>query len=203
MLYGCELQQGQMGTVARQEMFRAISRKWHRFLGFTADSRSGQGFKWRREDFDEAREEAWLRRFWWLGQVDISGQLHQMMSREEAAFQEIQEPVIWAVMRGKSLIVQVTGMGRGKSLMFMLLVYCSGDGVTIAVVPLLALWEDLHWRCCKSRIESRIWQSHRANAAASIMFMTPESAVTKGFQMFVNWLQGQQQHTTSLPASCS
>jgi superfamily II DNA helicase RecQ len=76
---------------------------------------------------------------------------------------------------------------------FMLPAYCSPEGVTIVVVPLVALREDLHRRCQDSGIESHVWQGRGANRAATVVFVTPESAVTKGFQLFVNRLQARQQ----------
>jgi superfamily II DNA helicase RecQ len=69
----------------------------------------------------------------------------------------------------------------------MLPAFCSPDGVTIVVVLLVAL------RGKESRIESWVWRSGEANWAVSIVFVTPESAVTKGFQTFVNRLLGRQQ----------
>jgi superfamily II DNA helicase RecQ len=41
----------------------------------------------------------------------------------------------------------VAGIGSGKSLLFILLVAGSEDGVTIVVVPTLSLQEDVKRRC--------------------------------------------------------
>lgn len=193
MIYARELQQGGFGTAARREQFRAISRQWHRFLGFGAEDwgGAGPGMKRRRDPFDGPREEARFRRFARLNQVDIRGQLRMMMG-ENAAFRGQQETVIRAIIRGESPIVQITGTGGGKSLSFMLPAFCSREGTTIVIVPLVSLREDLHGRCERSRIESHIWQSRNGNRLAPIVFVTPESAVTKGFRDFVNWLQARQ-----------
>ncbi|KAK0744616.1 P-loop containing nucleoside triphosphate hydrolase protein [Apiosordaria backusii] len=112
---------------------------------------------------------------------------------EKPQFRGIQKQVIRAIIRGKSPIIQVTGTGGGKSLLFMLPAFCAPDGVSIVVVPLVALYKDLHRRCQESGIDSHIWQSRSGNRAASIILMTPESAVTKGFQLFVNRLHARGQ----------
>jgi RecQ family ATP-dependent DNA helicase len=194
MVYARELQQGVFSTAPRRERFRAVSRQWHRFLGFGAEdsSAAGAGVKRTRDAFEGAREEARFRRFQRLRQVDIHGQLRQMMG-EEAAFRGNQEAVIRAIVRGESPIVQITGTGGGKSLSFILPAFCSPDGVTIVVVPLVSLRADLYERCTKSGIEAHVWQSRQSNRAASIVFVTPESAVTKGFREFVNRLQVRQE----------
>ncbi|KAF5513901.1 Bloom syndrome protein-like protein [Colletotrichum fructicola] len=92
-------------------------------------------------------------------------------------------------------IVQVTGTGGGKSLSFMLPAYCAPDGVTIVVTPLVALRTDMDARCSRSGLASTTWRGGgRANtAAATVVFVTPESAVTQGFRDFVGRLQRRQQ----------
>ncbi|MGC0591129.1 DEAD/DEAH box helicase, partial [Salmonella enterica] len=193
MIYARELQQGNFGTAARRDQFRAISRQWHRFLGFGAEDCGGAeaGRRRRRDPFEGAREEARFRRFSQLQQVNIGGQLRMMMG-EKAEFRGQQEKVIRSIMRGEGPIVQIAGTGMGKSLSFMLPAYCSPEGTTIVVVPLVSLREDLHERCAKSMITSHIWQSRGGNRLATIVFVTPESAVTKGFGDYVNWLQRRQ-----------
>lgn len=57
----------------------------------------------------------------------------------------------------------------------------------------MALREDLHQRCKKSGIDSHVWNGQASNRSASIVFVTPESVVTKAFQVFVNRLYGRGQ----------
>lgn len=200
MVYARELQQGAFGTALRREQFRTVSRQWHRFLGFGAEDwgwGSGAGVaragtkRGKPDVFDNMREEARYRRFDRLQRVDIRAQL-RMMIGEGATFRGQQEKVIRAIVRGESPVVQITGTGGGKSMSFMLPAFCSPDGTTIVVVPLVALREDLHGRCAESSIESHVWRSGGSNRAATMVFVTPESAVTKGFRDFVNRLQARQ-----------
>jgi superfamily II DNA helicase RecQ len=142
--------------------------------------------------FESVREEARFRRFARLQRVDIQGQLKQMMG-PEAQFRGMQEEVIRAIVRGESPIIQVAGTGEGKSMSFMLPAFCSPDGVTVVVVPLVALRGDLHGRCQRMGIDAHVWQGQGVNRAAAIVFVTPESAVTVGFRSFANRLQARGQ----------
>jgi hypothetical protein len=49
--------------------------------------------------------------------------------------------------------------------------------------------DDLHGRCAKSQIATYVWNSRGGHQITPIVFVTPESAVTKGFGDFVNRLQ--------------
>lgn len=108
------------------------------------------------------------------------------------AFRGLQEPVIRAVVRGEWLIVQITPTGGGKSLIFMLPAYCMPDGMMIVVTLLVALENDMNMQYAKIGIDSYVWSSRGMQRAASLVFATPESAVTKGFRAFVERMYGQQ-----------
>jgi superfamily II DNA helicase RecQ len=47
-------------------------------------------------------------------------------------------------------------------------------------------------RCQRLGINGYIWKQHGTQRAASLVFVTPESAVTKGFRAFVDRMHGQQ-----------
>jgi superfamily II DNA helicase RecQ len=186
MIYARLLQQDPRGTSSRQEQFRTISRIWHLFLGFEEPAHSDM--KRKRETFEEEAQEVQYQRFKRLARVDIRYQM-QMFMGAEVKFRGLQEPAIQAIMQGESPVVQVTGTGGGKSLSFMLPAYCVPGGVTVVVVPLVALQEDLHNRCQQSRIDSVIWESSRPSRVASVIFVTPEAAISKTFRTFVNRMQ--------------
>lgn len=78
---------------------------------------------------------------------------------EEAEFRGLQERVIGSVMRGDWRIVQVTPTGGGKSLTFMLAAYCTPDGVTIVIAPLVALEDDMEQRCVRMGIDGQVWRA--------------------------------------------
>lgn len=84
--------------------------------------------------------------------------------------------------------MQIIGTGGGKSLLFILPAFYLRDRIIIIIIPLVSLREDIHSRCEESGIKSHMWQSRQGNRVATIMFITLESVVTKGFRDFVNRL---------------
>ncbi|OBS16845.1 hypothetical protein FPOA_12574 [Fusarium poae] len=168
--------------------------QWHRLFEFQDSEESGASAATRRKraPYDTEREYNRMQRFRRLQQVDIAGQLRQMMG-PSAAFRGQQETVIRAIIRGESPIIQIAGTGEGKSMSFLLPAYCANDngGTTIVIVPLISLRDDLHGRCDKSKIGTYSWKSREGHQIAPIIFVTPESAVTKEFGDFVNRLQAR------------
>ena len=98
-----------------------------------------------------------------------------------------------AIMRGQSPVLVVMGTGGGKSMLFMLPASSVAGGTTIVVVPLVSLQGDLQERCRTARISSSVWSSARPHDTASIVFVTPESAMTKAFAELMNRLQEMNQ----------
>ncbi|CAM1507686.1 Fc.00g073270.m01.CDS01, partial [Cosmosporella sp. VM-42] len=88
--------------------------------------------------------------------------------------------------------MQVTPTSGGKSLTFILPAFYTPTGVTIVISPLVALQNDMDVRCAKMGIDAYVWKSRGIQRAASLVFVTPESAVSKGFQTFVERMHGQQ-----------
>ncbi|KAG7405148.1 ATP-dependent DNA helicase Q5 [Fusarium oxysporum f. sp. rapae] len=194
MIYARELQQGLFSTASMRDKFRAVSRQWHRLFEFQDSEEGGvmAAIRRKRAPYDTEQEHNQMQRFRRLQQVDIAGQLRQIMG-PSAAFRGQQEAVIRAIIRGESPIIQIAGTGKGKSMSFLLPAYCANDngGTTIVIIPLISLRDDLHRRCEKSEIRTYIWNSREGHQMAPIVFVTPESAVTKGFSDFINRLQAQ------------
>ena len=119
-----------------------------------------------------------------MRQIDIYVQLGQILGAG-ATFRGIQEPALRAIMNQESPIVAVIGTGGGKSMLFMLLVRCS-DGLTVVVVLLVSLRSDIKDRCDQLGIECVEWNSRRPHEWASVVLVTPESAVGESFGHFLN-----------------
>ena len=79
--------------------------------------------------------------------------LKNMMS-PSSEFRGRQKEALWAIVSGQSLDVVVMPTGGGKSLLFMLPAWVPEAGMTIVVVPLIALQDDLMRRCRKLHIRS-------------------------------------------------
>ncbi len=196
LIYARLFGQGELGTMRSGEQFRKVSMQWHRVFGFGAEDRTERGCgaggvgKRARAVFDVEREESQRKRFERLHRIHIRGQLKQMMG-PTAEFRGMQETAIRAVTRGEWPIIQVTPTGGGKSLTFMLPAFCTPDGVTVVVAPLTSLQHDMVDRCVKSGISAYRWESRGAQRAASLVFVTPESTVSKGFRTFVERMHSQ------------
>jgi superfamily II DNA helicase RecQ len=180
--YGRDVQQGFTGIAKQQEQFHTASVRWHKFLGFHE-----QVFPHRRQNrikVDPTSFDIRQKRLHRISQIPLEGTLRQLLQQQDAIFRNNQATALSAIVRGVTPILQVAGTGGGKSLSFMLPSYAINDGTTVVIVPFVSLQEDLHDRCQKSKIKSAIWVQGRV-ADVSIVFVTPESFVSKGFQEFI------------------
>jgi superfamily II DNA helicase RecQ len=71
-------------------------------------------------------------------------------------------------------------------MLFMLPARCSAGGLTVVVVPLVSLRSDIKGRCDELGIECVEWSGGRPHEWASVVLVTPESAVGESFGHFVN-----------------
>jgi len=62
----------------------------------------------------------------------------------------------------------------------------SRDGVTIVVVPLISLREDLKNRCQKAGINCAEWDGKRPPFWARIQLVVPEAAISETFGNFID-----------------
>jgi late competence protein required for DNA uptake (superfamily II DNA/RNA helicase) len=181
----------QAGTTAhRQRMFRVSSTDWHRFLGFaSADQPVDELGKRKRSPWEDEAEESRVYRRHRLNTMDMTSALQQMTGQATIQFRGVQAPALRAIQDGESPVVAVMPTGGGKSMLFMLPAFAEPSGTTIVVVPLLALRSDMIRRCQALGISCVAWESRRPPDEATIVLVTPESAVTDDFHTFINRLQ--------------
>lgn len=115
--------------------------------------------------------------------VDLDEELKQLLG-EQARFRSVQKPALEAIMQHKSPVVCIMGTGAGKSVLFMLPASVS-SGVTVVVVPLVSLREDMRKRCDSLGISCVEWNSRRPNEWAQVVLVTPESATGMAFAQFI------------------
>jgi superfamily II DNA or RNA helicase len=186
MAYGREVTERAGTTAQRREFFRLSSTDWHRFLGFP-DVESGLGrlLGWRPSPFDQEAQQLQYQRRHRLMQVDAVDTLQRMMGEPNLTFRGQQAAVIQVIHSGASPVVAVMPTGGGKSMLFMLPAFAAG-GLTVVVVPLLALRGDMQRRCHALGISCVEWESRRPPDEASIVLVTPESALSVDFGQFLN-----------------
>ncbi|KAJ5443114.1 hypothetical protein N7445_004865 [Penicillium cf. griseofulvum] len=185
-IYGREITEQAGSTVQRRELFRQSSIDWHRFLAFSSiESPVYQGFRKRkRASWEQDYEERRTGRRYLLRETNLTDALQSFLeippydSRDQAR-------ALQAIVAGESPIVTVMPTGAGKSLLFMLPAWVAG-GLTIVVVPLITLRADLRQRCTTLGILCVEWESRRPPDEASIVLVTPESALTEEFRTFLN-----------------
>ena len=174
-------------TASKRQRFQRSSTEWHTFLGFLPPktASTSPGARKHLTPIDPAGN---AKRIRWRGlrAVDPAAQLKAMYG-EQAKFRGVQQIAIHEILHGKSPVVLVMPTGGGKSLMFMLPAACDNPGLTVVVVPLLSLRQDLLRRCELAGLRAIAWDRRSPADAASIVFVTPESVENDDdFHNFMN-----------------
>ncbi|EAW22049.1 uncharacterized protein NFIA_024280 [Aspergillus fischeri NRRL 181] len=179
MVYGRGIQE-QAGTMAhRREMFRV----W----GPSPPSTLG---KRKQAPWADEAEISRMERRHQLATMDLKAAAQRMTGQPMMWFRGVQDPAIRAIQQGESPVVAVMPTGGGKSMLLMVPAFATPGGTTVVVlVPLVALRADMTRRCQELGISCVLWESRRPLDAASIVLVTPESAVSPDFQTFLNWLR--------------
>jgi hypothetical protein len=190
LVYGRLITEGCFETNERRVNFRFISEEWHRLLGFlSAVNGFGEiltpGRKRKTPSLHyEAMRNLQLRRWKTLRWVNIDRELGRLYG-DHVRFRGKQREAVDAIMMNKSPVVVIMGTGTRKSLYSMLPAAGCPGGLTVVIVPLVSLQGDLMDRCQKLKISCAEWRSDRVPGDVSIVFVTPESAMTKRFLDFL------------------
>jgi len=177
-------------TRARRAAFRRVSEEWQFILRFPSEMKAPErnvgpkASRIKQEMHDEQ-----FRRWRDMRAVDLEAQLKAMVG-PTARFRGVQQPALQVIMQQKSPIVVIMGTGGGKSMLFMLPARCS-TGLTVVVVPLVSLRDDLTDRCRRAGIDCAEWDARRPHEWAQVMMVTPESAVREAFAEFLNRQQAE------------
>lgn len=189
MQYGRQIMEPSNTTTFRRQKFRQSSQDWHQFLGFDSATQASAASlvlgKRKRQPWEESSEQSREERRFGLRSSDILHAFREMMGRTELQFRGVQGPALQAIKTGVSPIVTVMPTGGGKSLLFMLPAWVAG-GLTVVVVPLIALRHDMQQRSKQLGVPCVEWDSRRPPDEASIVLVTPEATRSESFQTFLN-----------------
>ena len=165
--------------------FREISIEWHKLL-IPHPINSMQGSN----DIFTSAARDWRRdRLAKLMKVDLRGRLQLFMNADAPVdFRGNQREVLEAIVSGSKYVLQIAPTGTGKSLSFMLPAYCSPNGTSIVIVPLISLQNDLLKRCKEKCIPAMVWKQGNHDVSPNVVLVTPESAVTHSFKTYMNTL---------------
>jgi superfamily II DNA helicase RecQ len=190
MVYGREIEQGLGIPYMQSDAFRKASESWHRFLGLgmLATTKGKSPMK----EFDHVRQKARAQRFVCIQRVNLDDQLRKILQNDQATFSPNQQRAIKAIVRGDGPILQIMATGEGKSMSFILPAFASPKGVSIVIVPLVSLRDDLVRRCQECGIKTAVWHSNKPIDTPTIVLVTPESAITKQFREYINKLSARE-----------
>jgi superfamily II DNA helicase RecQ len=118
--------------------------------------------------------------------VDIRAEFKRLVSCLDAVFCGKQEEGLQDIMRRRLRVLVIMATGDGKSMLFMLPAAVLLGGVTVVIVPLNALQDNLQDCCEKLGVACARWNGRRPPYWARIVLVTPESAVTKAFGWFLD-----------------
>lgn len=121
-----------------------------------------------------------------MATIDLEAAAQHITRQPNIQFWGVQDPAMQAIQQGESPVVAVMPTGGGKSMLFIVPAFAAPGGTTIIIVPLVALQADMMRRCQELSISYVAWESQQPPDAASIILVTPESAVSPNFQIFLN-----------------
>jgi superfamily II DNA helicase RecQ len=176
MLYGRSVMEMQGAVTTMRQAYRDVSLSWHAFLQFSEHKRP----------FSEESSQRKRRKR--LREANVHKTVRAMLGGE-AKLRGGQEEALRSITHGESPVVSVMATGGGKSMLFMLPAWAEQDGLTVVVVPLVALREDMQRRCNDLNIKCAAWDWRRPPEDATIVLVTPESAVTTSFEAFLGRAQ--------------
>ncbi|KAI8931122.1 hypothetical protein NX059_012132 [Plenodomus lindquistii] len=184
--YGRSCLESPWQTTLERQAFRRVSQDWHRILEFASAWEDAGLRPGARAEMMAQRQQQALARWSLLATADYKAEFCRLVGRPDARYRGVQKAALDAVLQRKLRIVAVMATGSGKSLLFMLPASLSPSGITVVIAPYKALRDDLQVRCTEQGISCAIWDGQRPPYWASIVLITPESAVTKSFGRFLD-----------------
>ena len=189
MVYSRGIQEYPSQTAHQREAFRRVSMEWHQFLGFTGVpdiTDHGRTVQCATVDVSSEAQRAQNQRWYALARTDLTLVLQEMFNDPKVTFRERQRDVLDAIMTRQSWILTVMATGVGKSLLFMLSAMLSPQDMTVVVVPLLSLGDDLQDRCATLGIRCEKWNADKQPDGAQIVLVTPKGTASDAFHIFMN-----------------
>jgi superfamily II DNA helicase RecQ len=93
-------------------------------------------------------------------------------------------------MKHQSPILAVMATGVGKTLLFQIPARSTRSSTTVVITPLVSLQNHMVERCQQAGISCVKWDIRHCHSPSQIVMVTPESAVSKTFTLFLDRLQG-------------
>jgi len=193
MIYAREIMKQSDEIVSKRQKFQEFSEMWHRFLTFEfiMRSKSDQEEKRKIELFESEAKESRMHQWKRLRSIKLDDELKRLMN-VDSRFREMQKSTIEIIMTRKSSMMIVMIIKEEKSLLFMLSTWCSQSDISIVVMSLIALRQNMKQRCKRMNITCVEWNSRWSLDAIKIVLVTSKFAMSDEFQTFINWLRVTQ-----------
>lgn len=189
MVYARDLSEQSGATRERRFLFRQQCVDWHRWLGFDDQGLPGlvrASLKRKVAPWETDSKTDQINRQVELRSANLSQAFIRLTGDHLVRLYPKQKEALQAICHGQSPIVAILPTGGGKSLLFMLPAWLNPTGLTVVVVPLVILRRDLLARCRSYDISCAEWDSHCPPDDATVVLVTPESALGRDFRHFLN-----------------
>ena len=122
----------------------------------------------------------------------LLGGVRKLYGNKEAGWKSVeQEQALATIMSWTEQVVAILPTGAGKSLLFMLPCTLPDAGVTILIVPLVALHGDMLRRVREMKIDHLEWQPGESREAALVL-VSAEAVSSKDFMKYARRLIAEQ-----------
>ena len=162
--------------------FRKISEEWFRFLKLMVSKKSGKGKRITGNKETIVKYEEKIRK-----RVIKELNLDEVLkNKTEMIFRGKQKEILELVKQGEERILNmmktgVTKTGGGKSMVFMFWRLDPGNGMTVVVVPLVVLKDDLVERCQSMGIDAAAWDWRNQPIGRRIVVVVMEASIEEDF----------------------
>ena len=124
--------------------------------------------------------------------TDLNKTLRRVLG-SQARFQYNQREILSEILNRTSFILAIAPTGSGKSLLYQIPSLIDVLGVTIVILPLISLLFDQVNRAKSLGISATIFDPRNPPDSTRLVFTTPETSLSEGFQTFLQRLRNFHQ----------
>ncbi|WAO90210.1 Helicase ATP-binding domain-containing protein [Fusarium falciforme] len=185
LVYGRQVGEGNWETMQRRESFRILSDEWHRLLGLSSAGTlqtvaAGPG-RLPASTLSTSSSSA--------GLTYCSSSSNSSVPMRDSHPARSRSSTPSSIIRALPSPSSPPGAARASSSSSQQPAASITSGVTVVIVPLVSLLGNLLDRCADLKIPAVRWAADHLPEKVSLVFATPEAAMTKRFQSYLDGLQ--------------
>jgi hypothetical protein len=159
-------------------LFRDVSDKWQKWLGLISRQPIDDDEEMEREEQEQEEPT----------ETQLIKAMHDLYGPSKNWRTPEQEKAVIATVEGVSPLFIIFPTGYGKSSVFLLPAKLKGAGVTIVIVPLIALGDNILEECQKAHIDC-IFYGRSPPRMAKVVVVMAETAAGKEFIQYANGIK--------------